>query len=175
MGWGGGGETGQRKSWPKKSKTSFRFFSTAIFVLTIPSPITNNHRRTLEFVILNHRQTFLGIYSLQYQIWGLHNYDWWEGVMKIAAEKMANVGKALKKYLKCGQNKSSGLLVRHQAARPSCSIDLAGRLTVWIRFYVITSEQLNHLINLFITFTHGKVCRHQVLNIIAQYVWKIMS
>ncbi len=41
-----------------------------------------------------------------------------------------------------------------------------------------TSEPLNRLrlfMDQFVHYIRGKVCRYQVLNIITQYAWKIMS
>ncbi len=56
-------------------------------------------------------------------------------VTKIAAGKIKNVGTALKKCLKCGRDKLPSLVAWHQAARPSRSTNLAGRLTVWTHLY----------------------------------------
>ncbi len=71
-----------------------------------PPPHRNhrNHRRTFEFAILNLRQTFLEIYSSQYRIRGYCNYD--GRGMKIVVEEIENVGRPLKKILKCERDKS---------------------------------------------------------------------
>ncbi len=166
------GEIGWRKSLPKKSKMSGRFFWLRFSLLNHPhtpppsqslqdpwwrmkiamiklktsawffwpqfsSPSPHcNHRRILQFTILNLRQTFLGIDSSQYRIRGSRNCNGSEG-NENAAKKIENVGRTLKKCLKCGRDKLPSLVLRHQAARPSRSPDLAGQVAVWTRLNIL--------------------------------------
>ncbi len=58
------------------------------------------------------------------------------GGTKIVAKKIGNASRALKKRLKCGQDKSLSQVDRHQAARSSRSTNLAGQLAVWTRLNI---------------------------------------
>ncbi len=86
--------------------------------------------------ILNSQNCLTKMQYREFEGPGIATGVWVEGGgrgMKIAAKKIEKVGRLLKKRLKCGRDKSPGLVIRHQAARPSHSIDLAGRLAVWMR------------------------------------------
>ncbi len=118
------------KNHAEKSKTSVWFFRPRFLSLPLLITITTG----LSFAILN-LQKFLGVYLWQYRICESRDYDGRQGT-KIAAEKIGNVCRTLKKCLKRGQNKSLGQVDRHQAARPSRSIDSSGRLAVWTRLKI---------------------------------------
>ncbi len=94
------------------------------------TPSSLHNRRILEFAILCLCLTFLRIYPSQSQD---------PRINKNSAEKIENVIRALKKSLNCGQDKSPGQVDRHQATGPSRSIDLGGRLAVWMRLKEVMS------------------------------------
>ncbi len=106
----------------KKPKCKFDFFSR-----DFRPPLHRNHRRILEFAILN-LQTFLGIYSWEYRIRESCDYD---GRGQNHSQKIGNISRPLKKHLKCGRDKSPGQVDRHQASRPSHSTNLTRQLAVW--------------------------------------------
>ncbi len=93
---------------PKKSKTSVWFFRTRFS--SPPSALQLSQDPQIRDIDLC--QTFLGIYSSQYRIRGSGDCDGsgWVGVTKIAAEKIGNVDRELKKMFK---------LWMRQVARPS--------------------------------------------------------
>ncbi len=89
-------------------KLRFDFFSRNFRHLTthtLPPPLFHlNHRRTLEFAILNLHETFLEIYSWQYRICESRNYG--GGGDANHGQKNRKHQQALKNCLKCERDKS---------------------------------------------------------------------
>ncbi len=119
---------GWRKSRQKIENVGLIFLA----VLFTPPPFPNcNHRRTLKFAILNLIKHFWEFthHNIEYKrsaiMMGLGgNENHGQKKLKTSAGRWKN-------RLKCGREKSPVLVVRHQAAWPSRSTDLAGQLAVW--------------------------------------------
>ncbi len=92
-------------------------------------PPNRNHGRTLEFAILSLRDC-----DGSERGWG------WQKSRPTKNSKMS--AGCWRKCFKCGRDKSPGPVVRHQAAWPSRSTNLVGRLVVWMRLK--TSVLTNH-------------------------------